>query len=103
DLQEFEFVGAYCRHKSVSLELACRLGLFRRRRAMSCLMSSVCLMSSSCLVVICFMRRMLAAARRLRFAFAMLAPPQRLRNQRVGQHQLGFHHVVDPQQVVGAV
>src|SRR5580700_12065603 len=62
DLQEFEFVGAYCRHKSVSLELACRLVLFRRRRAMSCLMSSVsclmssvCLVSSSCLVVICFM------------------------------------------------
>ena len=42
DLQQFEFVGAYGRHKSVSLELACRLVLFRRCVAMSCLMSSVC-------------------------------------------------------------
>src|ERR1700680_3100523 len=50
DLQKFEFVGAYGRHKSVSLELACRLILFRRCMAMSCLMLVSCLMLMSCLM-----------------------------------------------------
>ncbi len=29
---------------------------------------------------------------------AVFAPPQRLRNQRIGEHQLRFHYVVERQQ-----
>src|SRR6202035_2197901 len=82
DLQKFEFVGAYGRHKSVSLELASRLILFRRCMAMSCLVSMSCLTSSvflvfsSCLMVICFVRRVLAVVWLARIAIAALAPPQ---------------------------
>src|SRR5215469_8483840 len=34
-------------------------------------------------------------------AFVLLAPPQRLGNQRIGQHEPRFGHVVDTQQNVG--
>src|ERR1700726_5130336 len=57
DLQQFEFVGAYGRHWSVSLELTHRLVLFQPDIAMFCLL-----------------RPMPAVTRPGRFAFAALAP-----------------------------
>src|SRR5579862_4871531 len=77
---------------SVSLGLTCVPVEFQR-----------IVVSVMSLVMSLLARRVLAVAWFVRWPLAVLAPAQRFGNQRVGENELCFRHVVDRQQHVAAL